>query len=77
MKAYLAGDYGSSVAELERWAGGATPRDVDLAALAHNAVSKIDRLAVGGDRDRVVAAASALLERITVLRGGSQRGATT
>ncbi len=77
MKAYLVGDYGSSVAELERWAGGATPRDADLAALAHTAVSKIDRLAVGEDRDRVVAAASALLERIAVLRGGPQRAAAT
>ncbi len=76
MKAYLAGDYGTSVAELERWAVGATPRDTDLAALAHTAVSTIDRLAVGEDRDRVVAAASALLERITVLRGGAQHAAT-
>jgi hypothetical protein len=75
MKAYLAGDYGSSVSELDRWARGASPSDEGLAALAHTAVSKIDRLAVGKDRDRVVAAASALLERITVLRGGPQRAA--
>ncbi|MEE9608746.1 MAG: hypothetical protein V3U03_13480 [Myxococcota bacterium] len=70
MAAYLAGDYERCVQQLGRWAGGADG-DAGRADLAQAAVSKIDQLAEGDSRARVLVAASALLERIASARGRS------
>jgi hypothetical protein len=77
MKAYMAGDYGESIAELGRWAEKPEGTEEGLVSLAHTAVSSIGRLVRGPDRERVVAAATALLERMPLPRpsGGSGLGA--
>ncbi len=64
MGAYLAGDYGVSVAWLGRWIESASEDEAKLAGLAHAAISKIGQLAVGGDKQRVVADATLLLEKL-------------
>jgi hypothetical protein len=61
MDSYLAGAYGEAVDRISEWARSGSPRNPDLLKLARNAVSQIDDLAQGKDRDRVVAAASDLL----------------
>lgn len=68
MAAYLAGEYAESVARLQQWAAAGRAAEPSLVGVAHTAVSKIERLATGDDRDRVVAAARALGERIAALR---------
>jgi hypothetical protein len=72
MRAYLAGDYGESVAQLTIWAREATPADSFLAKLAHAALSRLDRLAQGSERAAVLRAATALVERLTGLRAGAE-----
>jgi tetratricopeptide (TPR) repeat protein len=70
MAAYLKGDYAESVAQLERWASaGGTPERA-LLETAHTATSKIEQLEQSEDRERVVAAAARLLERLAGLRRG-------
>jgi hypothetical protein len=71
MRAYLAGDYGESVAQLGLWARDATPSDSFLAGLAHAALSKLDRLVSGSDRAAILRPAGALVERLTGLRGAA------
>ena len=69
MAAYMAGDYAGTVEHLEQWAAAGHASEARLVGVAHTAVAKIERLATGDDRDRVVAAARALVERIAALRG--------
>jgi hypothetical protein len=71
MAAYMAGDYAGTVAHLEHWAAAGHATEPRLVGVAHSAVSKIERLAAGDDRDRVVASARALCERIAALRGAA------
>jgi len=68
MSAYLKGDYGESVAQLEQWAKAASPEDEALVERVHTAFSKIDGIAHGKSRKQLVVAAAALLERIAPLR---------
>ena len=72
MRAYLAGDYAESVAQLDAWANGAAAADAFLAALAHAAVSKLDRLVQGRERAATLRAAGALTARLAGLRGADQ-----
>jgi len=65
MAAYLAGHYARSVEELGRWAAGGAPGAPSRAELAHTAVSKLDRLLEDDDRERILAAAAALLEQLS------------
>jgi hypothetical protein len=64
MAAYLAGDYLECVAQLDEWFDGRGENEADLTDIARVAVSKIDQLAEGEDRERVTAAAAALVERL-------------
>ena len=75
MRAYLAGDYAESVAQLEVWARGAAAGEVFLAGLAHAAVSKLERLVQGGDRSAILRAAGNLVARLAGLRGVAQPSA--
>lgn len=68
MRAYLAGDYARSVRELADWVEGAAGSEEVLVNLAYTAVSRIDRLARGADREQVIGAATDLLKRIALLR---------
>jgi hypothetical protein len=68
MRAYLAGDYRASVDQLASWTRGAGEGDDRLAAVAHTALSKLDRLVQGPERGPVLANASALAERLAALR---------
>jgi hypothetical protein len=68
MRAYLAGDYAESLAQLGAWAPGVEARDAFLAGLAHAALSKLDRLVQGGERASLLAAAARLVERLGALR---------
>ena len=68
MRAYLAGDYAESVAQLGAWTPGVEARDAFLAGLAHAALSKLDRLVQGRERAEILRAAGALVERLTALR---------
>lgn len=70
MAAYMKGDYTESVAQLERWVHCEEPGEEAQIALAHAAISKIDQLAQGGDHEPVIAAAAALLERLSGLLPG-------
>jgi tetratricopeptide (TPR) repeat protein len=65
MAAYLQGDYGSSVAHLASWADTDPKPEVAMAELAAGALSKIDQLAVGDDKDTVIEAASRLATRLS------------
>jgi hypothetical protein len=66
MRSYLAGSYAEAVDQISTWADGKPPHDPALLALARDAISRIDDLAQGDDREQVVQAASALLERVGV-----------
>jgi hypothetical protein len=68
MRAYLGGDYATSVAELARWAAREDAEDHALVDLARTAVATVDQLARGSDRDSVLAAARALLPRLSARR---------
>jgi len=72
MRAYLAGDYGESVAQLGAWAREATPAESFLAGLAHAALSRLDRLVQGSERATILRASSALVERLTGLRAAAE-----
>jgi hypothetical protein len=76
MRAYLAGDYAASVAQLGAWTRGATAGDSFLAGLAHAALSKLDRLVQGAERAPVLASAAALVERLAALRAPLPAAAT-
>lgn len=71
MAAYMKGEYTESVAQLERWSHCEELGEPAEIELAYTAVSKIDQLAQGGDHEPVIAAAAALLERLSGLRAGS------
>jgi hypothetical protein len=64
MAAYLAGDYAGCVLHLGEWFDAAGENAPNLLEIGRAAVSKIDHLAEGDDRDRVIAAAARLAERI-------------
>jgi hypothetical protein len=64
MAAYLAGNYSECVLRLSEWFDGRRADEEDLLEIARAAVSKIDQLAEGDDRDRVAGQAAALIERI-------------
>ena len=76
MAAYLKGDYAEAVLQLGIWADGSGDTAAGLAELAHTAVTTIDDLASGADRDETVRAASALLERLAPLRRDAAGAAT-
>jgi hypothetical protein len=71
MRAYLAGDYGESVAQLAAWAREATPAEAFLAGQAHAALSKLDRLVQGSERAAILRASRALVERLSGLRAAA------
>jgi hypothetical protein len=68
MAAYFVNDYADSVEQLQRWLEAGGSEDAALIDFAHAAVSKIRQLLPPGDRQGVVEAATALLERIGSLR---------
>jgi len=72
MRAYLAGDYGESVAQLTAWAREATPAEALLARLAHSALSRLDRLVQGNERASILRGARALVERLSGLRAAGE-----
>jgi len=73
MRAYLAGDYGESVAQLAVWARGATAAEAFLARLAHAALSKLERLVQGSERAAILRASGAIVERLNALRAAPAR----
>jgi tetratricopeptide (TPR) repeat protein len=75
MHAYLRGGYGESIEHLGRWLSEASPHASELVDLAHAAISKVDGLASGEDRESVVSAASKLLGRLSALRGSRREAA--
>lgn len=76
MRAYVAGDYGESVARLGRWVDAADPADPDLVAFAHAAVSHIGRVAAGRAGGAAPADATALLARIAARQAASASAPT-
>ncbi len=74
MAAYLAGDYDTSLGHLGQWVDPGAAENSTLAERARSAVSKIDQLVRGDDREQITAAASALLERLEVVQ--TERTAT-
>jgi len=64
MAAYLAGSYAECVLRLRKWFDGRGSIKGNLVDIARAAVSKIDQLAEGDDRERVTAEAAALIKRI-------------
>lgn len=71
MSAYNRGEYAESVALLGRWAEAGSCQ-APLVELAHTAVSKVERLAAGEEREQVVGAASLLSERLASLRAHAE-----
>jgi len=80
MMAYLAGNYGDCISRLSRWEaerqGEPGEKDESLRAIACSAVSKIGQLVEGADRERIVPAAAALVERLVASSPASTRPAT-
>jgi hypothetical protein len=66
MGSYLLGDYAGTTAHLSRWLDAGAPGDASLRALAQAAVSCIGELELGEDRERLVAEAAALSQRLAV-----------
>jgi hypothetical protein len=64
MAAYLAGDFAECVAQLDEWFDRRGANEANLVDIARAAVSKIDHLAEGENRERVTAEAAALVERL-------------
>jgi hypothetical protein len=64
MAAYLDGNYAECVTRLADWFDGRSENEAKLVDIARVAVSKIDQLVEGADRERVSAEAAALIERI-------------
>jgi hypothetical protein len=64
MAAYLAGDYAECVARLDEWFDGCGGNEERLMDIARVALSKIDQLAEGENRERAIAEAAALVERL-------------
>lgn len=64
MGAYLSRDYAKSVEHLAKWAESLEDDPPELRSLARDAVSRVGQLAEGADRERIEAAARALLERL-------------
>ncbi len=65
MAAYLRGDYRSSVDQLTVWAETDPEPGVAMTELAAGALSKVDDLAVGDDKETVVDAATKLATRLS------------
>lgn len=70
MAAYLRGDYAAAVEELSAWADSDPDPEAPMVHLAAGAVTRVDQLAEGDDRERVVAAAHVLSERLSQWRVG-------
>lgn len=64
MADYLAGDYADCVLHLGEWFDADSESESNMLEIARAAVSKIDHLAEGDDRDRITAEAALLVERI-------------
>ncbi len=64
MAAYLAGDYAECVARLDEWFDGCGEKEAKLVDIVRVAVSKIDQLAEGEDRERVIAEVAAFIQRL-------------
>jgi hypothetical protein len=62
MAAYLVGDYAQCVARLDDWFDGCGGNEERIMEIASVALSKIDQLAEGENRERVIARAAALVE---------------
>jgi tetratricopeptide (TPR) repeat protein len=65
MAAYLSRDYTESVEQLAKWAELLQDDPPELRRLAQDAVSRMGQLAEGAERERIEAAADALLERLS------------
>jgi hypothetical protein len=65
MAAYLSRDYVKSVDHLAKWAESLEDDPPELRRLARDAVSRVGQLAEGDERQRIEAAAGALLERLS------------
>jgi FAD/FMN-containing dehydrogenase len=68
MDAYLSGHYGTTVEWLARWVDAAPEEEASLAELAHAAVAQIGQLALGDDKQKVMADAASLLEKLSARR---------
>lgn len=64
MQAYLARDYGETVAKLSEWADAPGDAATELTMLARDAVARIGQLATGSDRERIRGDAATLLARL-------------
>jgi hypothetical protein len=71
MDAYLSGQYGTTVEWLRRWVEAAPAEEASLAELAHAAVSHIGQLALGDDKQKVMADAALLLEKLSARRSAA------
>jgi tetratricopeptide (TPR) repeat protein len=70
MAAYLRGDYAATVEELASWADSEPDPEAPMVELAAGAVARLDQLAEGPDRKRIVSAAAALSARLAQWRVG-------
>jgi hypothetical protein len=66
MAAYLEGDYAACVARLKEWVASGSATVSELSRIAHAALSSLDQLIEGPDRDEVLVETSSLLEKIPV-----------
>jgi len=64
MAAYLSGDFADCVVKLDGWYENGRDDERELEAIARAAVSKIEQLADGANREATIAAAAALVARI-------------
>jgi hypothetical protein len=64
MAAYLVRDYPETVAALREWSGYEDDDSAALKGLARDALARIGQLVTGGDRDRLVAEAEAILAQL-------------
>lgn len=64
MTAYLVGDYANCITGLGRWRDSARERSDSLLRIARAAVSKLDQLVEGDEREQITPAAASLLERL-------------
>lgn len=64
MMDYLAGNYGDCIDRLTQWSDDPGAKDESLLAIACAAVSKIGQLVYGADRERIIADAAFLGERL-------------
>lgn len=64
MNAYLSGDYPECVARLGEWAASDADAGPELTQIAHAALSSLDQLVGGADRETLLEASSCLLDKL-------------